>query len=133
MKKGRRPRRRPRLKLSDKAGPDQCPVPGENALFPAQIAGFLAVSRPVPVYPVFLNYVVPVHRVMLMRFQRLEDLRIDADKTQEEIANILDCKREVYRRYEKGVYEIPVWALIKLSEYYQVSTDYILGLTDEKK
>lgn len=67
-----------------------------------------------------------------MRFQRLEDLRIDADKTQEEIANILDCKREVYRRYEKGVYEIPVWALIKLSEYYQVSTDYILGLTDEK-
>ena len=68
-----------------------------------------------------------------MRFQRLEDLRIDADKTQEEIANILDCKREVYRRYEKGVYEIPVWALMKLSEYYQVSTDYILGLTDEKK
>ena len=62
MKKGRRPRRRPRLKLSDRAGPDQCPVPGENALFPAQIAGFLAVSRPVPVYPVFLNYVVPVHR-----------------------------------------------------------------------
>lgn len=61
MKKGRRPRRRPRLKLSDRAGPDQCPVPGENALFPAQIAGFLAVSRPVPVYPVFLNYVVPVH------------------------------------------------------------------------
>lgn len=61
MKKGRRPRRRPRLKLSDRAGPDQCPVPGENALFPAQIAGFLAASRPVPVYPVFLNYVVPVH------------------------------------------------------------------------
>lgn len=59
-KKGRRPRRRPRLKLSDRAGPDQWPVPGENALFPAQIAGFLAVSRPVPVYPVFLNYVVPV-------------------------------------------------------------------------
>ena len=62
MKKGRRPRRRPRLKLSDKAGPDQCPVPGENALFPAQIAGFLVVSRPVPVYPVFLNYVVPVQK-----------------------------------------------------------------------
>ena len=32
-----------------------------------------------------------------MRFQRLEDLRIDADKTQEEIANILDCKREVFK------------------------------------
>ena len=67
MKKGRRPRRRPRLKLSDRAGPDQCPVPGENALFPAQIAGFLAVSRPVPVYPVFLNYVVPVHLFLMAK------------------------------------------------------------------
>ena len=67
-----------------------------------------------------------------MRFQRLEDLRIDADKTQEEIAEVLNCQREVYRRYEKGIHEIPVWALIILSEYYKVSTDYILGLTDKK-
>ena len=67
-----------------------------------------------------------------MYFQRLEDLRIDADKTQEEIAKVLDCQREVYRRYEKGIYEIPVWALVKLAEYYEVSTDYILGLTDKK-
>ena len=67
-----------------------------------------------------------------MYFQRLEDLRIDADKTQEEIAKVLNCQREVYRRYEKGIYEIPVWALIKLAEYYEVSTDYILGLTDKK-
>ena len=71
MKKGRRPRRRPRLKLSDKAGPDQCPVPGENALFPAQIAGFLAVSRPVPVYPVFLKYVVSVHSPLRLTFRWL--------------------------------------------------------------
>ena len=55
-----------------------------------------------------------------MRFQRLEDLRIDADKTQEEIANILDCKREVYRRYEKGVYEIPVWALMPIMKQASV-------------
>ena len=65
-----------------------------------------------------------------MFFQRLEDLRIDADKSQQEIADVLDCKREVYRRYEKGIHEIPVWALIKLAKYYQTSTDYILGLTD---
>ena len=70
---------------------------------------------------------------MHMYFQRLEDLRIDADKTQEEIAAVLDCQREVYRRYEKGIHEIPVWAVIKLAEYYQVSTDYILGLTDKKE
>lgn len=68
-----------------------------------------------------------------MVFSRLENLRIDADKTQQEIADVLNCKREVYRRYEKGIYEIPVWALIRLAEYYQVSTDYILGLSDEKE
>ena len=68
-----------------------------------------------------------------MFFQRLADLRIDSDKTQQEIADLLECKREVYRRYEKGIHEIPVWALIKLAEYYKTSTDYILGLTDEIK
>ncbi len=68
-----------------------------------------------------------------MYFQRLEDLRVDADKTQDDIATILDCKREVYRRYERGVHEIPVWAVIKLAKYYQTSTDYILGLTDIRK
>ena len=66
-----------------------------------------------------------------MFFQRLENLRIDADKTQEEIAKVLNCRREVYRRYEKGIFEIPVWALIRLADYYNTSTDYILGRTDE--
>lgn len=65
-----------------------------------------------------------------MVFQRIEDLRIDADKTQAEVAAFLNCKREVYRRYEKGIHEIPVWALIKLAGLYNTSTDYILGLTD---
>lgn len=65
-----------------------------------------------------------------MFFQRLEDLRIDADKTQEHIAAILGCKREVCRRYEKGIYEIPTWAVMKLAKYYQTSIDYILGLTN---
>ena len=67
-----------------------------------------------------------------MFFQRLEDLRIDADKTQQEIADVLNCKREVYRRYEKGIHEIPVWAVIALAKYYGVSTDYLLGLSDTK-
>ena len=65
-----------------------------------------------------------------MFFQRLEDLRVDADLTQEQVAEILHCKREVYRRYEKGIHEIPVWAVIELAKYYGTSTDYILGLTD---
>ena len=66
-----------------------------------------------------------------MFFQRIEDLRIDHDKTQQEIADVLSCKREVYRRYEKGIREIPVWAVLKLAKYYHVSTDYILGLSDQ--
>ena len=68
-----------------------------------------------------------------MFFQRLEDLRIDADKTQQQIADVLNCKREVYRRYEKGIHEIPVWAVICLAGYYKTSADYILGLTDDPR
>lgn len=67
-----------------------------------------------------------------MYFKRLAELRIDADKTQKEIADVLSCKREVYRRYEKGIHEIPAWALITLAEYYCCSADYLLGLTDKK-
>ncbi len=68
-----------------------------------------------------------------MQFQRIEDLRIDSDRTQAEIANFLGCQREVYRRYEKGTRQIPVDMLIQLSRLYNVSIDYIVGLTDEKK
>ena len=41
-------------------------------------------------------------------------------------------RREVYRRYESGEREIPLWALIKLAELYHTSTDYILGRTDRR-
>jgi len=68
-----------------------------------------------------------------MLFQRLEDLRVDNDKTQQEIANLLTCRREVYRRYEKGIHEIPVWAVIKLANFYGTSVDFILGITDTKE
>ena len=66
-----------------------------------------------------------------MYFQRLEDLRVDNDKTQIEIAGYLNLNRNVDWRYEKGEREIPVWAVIKLADYYRVSTDYLLGLTDD--
>lgn len=68
-----------------------------------------------------------------MYFQRLEDLRIDNDKTQAELAEYLGCQREVYRRYEKGTRQIPIDFLIKLAELYHVSIDYLVGLTDERK
>ena len=66
-----------------------------------------------------------------MHFQRIEDLRVDHDKTQIAIADYLNMGRNVYWRYEKGVREIPTWAVINLAEYYQVSTDYLLGRTDD--
>ena len=78
------------------------------------------------------HHLVIFSRVIVMFFQRLEDLRIDHDKTQQDIADILHCKREVYRRYEKGVREIPVWAVITLAQYYNCTTDYILGLSPVK-
>ena len=65
-----------------------------------------------------------------MFFQRLEDLRVDHDKSQIEIAAYLNMNRNVYWRYEKGVREIPALAVIKLADYYHVSTDYLLGRTD---
>lgn len=68
-----------------------------------------------------------------MHFERMEQLRRDADKTQQQIADILNCKREVYRRYEKGIYEVPVWALLKLADFYGTSLDYLTGQTDEAK
>lgn len=70
---------------------------------------------------------------MLLYFGRLEDLRVDHDKTQQEIANYLHCRREVYRRYEKGTREIPSWAVIQLADLYKTSTDYIFGRTNEMR
>ena len=67
-----------------------------------------------------------------MYFPRIEDLRIDSDKKQYEIAAYLPLNREVYRRYEKGEREIPVWALIQLAQFYGTTTDYILGLSDQR-
>ncbi len=69
----------------------------------------------------------------MMKTDRIENLRIDSDKTQLEIAKILHCQREVYRRYEKGEREIPLWAAIKLAEYYNVSLDYLLGISDNRR
>ena len=68
-----------------------------------------------------------------MYFKRLGDLRADADKTQKQIAEFLTCNRQVYARYENGVREIPASMLIKLADYYNVSTDYLLGKTDEMR
>ena len=67
-----------------------------------------------------------------MKYQRVEDLRIDHDLSQQDVADILFCQREVYRRYEKGIRELPLSYAIILAKYYGVSLDYLVGLSDKK-
>lgn len=72
-------------------------------------------------------------RVMIMEIKRIRDLREDHDKTQKEIAELLNMHRSVYRRYESGERETPAWVIVKLAVYYRVSTDYLLGLSDDPR
>lgn len=67
-----------------------------------------------------------------MMWPRIQDLRIDHDLTQMQVAEILNCQREVYRRYEKGTREIPLSYAIILADYYNVSLDYLVGRSNER-
>ena len=67
---------------------------------------------------------------MKLYFERLRDLREDHDLKQKDLADILDTTQQVYSRYENGLNQIPIHHLVTLSKFYKVSTDYILGLTD---
>ena len=66
-----------------------------------------------------------------MYLKRVYDLREDHDLTQKAIAEYLSIHPNVYRRYEKGVREFPLEIVVKLADYYQVSTDSLLGRTDD--
>lgn len=66
-------------------------------------------------------------------FKRIRDLREDNDKTQKEISTYLMCDQSLYSKYERGVREVPIYVIIKLSQLYNTSTDYILGLTNDKE
>ncbi len=63
--------------------------------------------------------------------KRIRDLREDHDKTQADIADILNTSQTMYARYERGANELPIRHLITLAQYYHVTTDYILCLSDK--
>ncbi len=63
-------------------------------------------------------------------YHRIRDLREDHDKTQRDVAKYLNMQLTVYQRYERGERELPLWAAIKLADYYRVSLDYLVGFTD---
>lgn len=65
-------------------------------------------------------------------YQRIKDLREDADKTQTEIAEYLGTTAQYYGKYEKGEREIPFSRAIQLAKYYGVSLDYIAGISNYK-
>lgn len=71
--------------------------------------------------------------VMYMYMERLRILRENNNKLQKEIAELLNMKQQQYQRYENGNTEMSVTLLNILADYYQTSTDYIIGRTNEIK
>lgn len=66
-------------------------------------------------------------------YRRIRDLREDRDLKQWQLAQYLNCSQQVYSNYELGQRDIPTEVLILLSNYYAVSVDYLLGLTNNPK
>lgn len=66
-------------------------------------------------------------------YPRLKDLREDKDLTQEYVAKIINTEQSYYSKYEKGKRPIPFEKVIKLAKFYEVSLDYIAGLTNDKR
>ena len=65
-----------------------------------------------------------------MIYPRIRELREAKKLKQKELAQILNCSQQVYSNYELGQRDIPTAILIRLSQIYQVSVDYILGLSE---
>ena len=70
---------------------------------------------------------------MYINVTRLKDIRKDRDLSQKDIAKILGTSQVQYSRYEMGIRLLPIDKLVILANYYNISTDYLLGLTNERK
>lgn len=66
-------------------------------------------------------------------YRRIRDLREDADLRQQDLADYLQCTQVSYSHYELGKRDIPTEVLVRLARFYKTSTDYLLGLTDERR
>ena len=72
-------------------------------------------------------------RYEMMRFENIRNLRIDGGYTQRQIAEYLGVSQNTYSQYEIGVLNYSVDVLMKLADFYEVSVDYLLNRTNEKK
>ena len=68
-----------------------------------------------------------------MYYPRLKNLREDKDLMQKEVASVLGIDQRVYSNYETGKREIPTRFVVILADYYNTTTDYILGRTNNPK
>ena len=68
-----------------------------------------------------------------MKFQRIQDLRTDADLSQRQLSEILHISQRSYSHYETGSRNIPIEMLIRLANYYDISIEYLVGRTDKKE
>lgn len=64
---------------------------------------------------------------------KIRDIREDKNLKQKQIGELLNCTQQTYARYESGEITIDIYSLIKLANFYETSTDYLLGLTNETK
>ena len=75
-----------------------------------------------------------LNSVMYMeKFQRIRDLREDKDLTQREVGEAINVPQRTYAYYESGERMVPPQVLVALAQFYNVSVDYLLGLTDQRK
>lgn len=70
-------------------------------------------------------------RTEILKYERIRNLRIDNGLTQASVAKLLNVSQNTYSQYEIGVTRYPLDAVIKLAQFYHVSVDYLVGLTDE--
>ena len=66
-------------------------------------------------------------------YERIREIRIKNNETQQQLADLLETTQQAYLKYEKGINEMPIRRIIKLCKHYNLSADYILGLIDEPK
>lgn len=66
-------------------------------------------------------------------YKRIRDLREDLDLSQTELAKMIGMSQTGYSKYETGENDIPTAILIRLSQIYGTSIDYLLGLTDDRR
>lgn len=72
-------------------------------------------------------------RYEIMKYENIRSIRIDKGYTQKQIGEILGVSQNTYSQYEIGILNFPVDAIIKLADFYGVSTDYLLGRTSRKE